>query len=113
MSKASSMVGDFLHMRPVITPTPEGAKKVAVLRSREAQLRFLLEEVEKADSEGVLSDFLLQYTDNRTFLEETVLLELRKRVPTAEFVLQPISNTSGAHMGPGTWGVAFLPRIES
>jgi DegV family protein with EDD domain len=113
MSKTGSVVGDFLHMRPVVTPTSEGVKKVAVFRSREAQLRFLLEEVEKADSEGPLSDFLLQYTDNGPFLEETVLPELRKRVPAAAFLIQPVSNTSGAHMGPGTWGVAFLPKIES
>jgi fatty acid-binding protein DegV len=35
---------------------------------------------------------------------------LVKRYPQAEIFLQPLSLTSGAHMGPGTWGVAFLPE---
>jgi hypothetical protein len=38
--------------------------------------------------------------------------EFQKRVkelyPQADIILQPLSLTSGAHMGPGTWGVAFL-----
>ena len=34
---------------------------------------------------------------------------IRARHPAAEVALSPLSLTSGAHMGPGTWGVAFLP----
>jgi hypothetical protein len=30
--------------------------------------------------------------------------------PQAEIVLQPLSLTSGAHYGPGTWALAFLPE---
>ncbi|MBL7172514.1 MAG: hypothetical protein ISS68_06725 [Desulfobacteraceae bacterium] len=35
--------------------------------------------------------------------------EVKRRYPFAEVKLQPLSLTSGAHMGPGTWAVAFLP----
>ena len=42
-------------------------------------------------------------------MAEAVLPVVRSRYPQAEVVLSPLSLTSGAHMGPGTWGVAFLP----
>jgi hypothetical protein len=34
--------------------------------------------------------------------------KVRRLYPQADVRLQPLSLTSGAHMGPGTWGVAFL-----
>jgi len=33
--------------------------------------------------------------------------------PQTEIILQPLSLTSGAHMGPGTWGIAFLPNLTT
>jgi fatty acid-binding protein DegV len=39
--------------------------------------------------------------------------DVRKLYPRAEIILQPMSLTSGAHMGPGTWGVAFLPEAAA
>jgi fatty acid-binding protein DegV len=51
---------------------------------------------------------MLEYTDNKGWVMEAVKPELERRFPLADFILQPVSLTSGAHMGPGTWGVAFL-----
>jgi DegV family protein with EDD domain len=111
MSKTGSFFGDLLHMKPVITPTPEGASKVTVVRNREDQLSFLLAKVRETLEQRPVNDFLLQYTDTRAFLEQTVEPRLRELCPGAAFRVRPISNTSGAHMGPGTWGVAWLPAI--
>ena len=116
LSKTSAFFGDMLHMKPIISPTAEGAKKVGVVRDRDDQLRFAFRRLGasiKKDSEAFI---MLQYSDNRSWVEETVMKEVKRRYPFAEVKLQPLSLTSGAHMGPGTWAVAFLPgddkRIE-
>jgi DegV family protein with EDD domain len=112
VSKTSSFFGDLLHMKPVITPTPEGAKKVTALRNRKEQLAFLMDKVEEVLADNELATFLLEYTDTREFVEEAVLSGLQKLCPNAEFMVRPLSITSGAHMGPGTWAVAFLPKTD-
>ncbi len=55
---------------------------------------------------------MLEYSDNKKFVEGTVKEIFKELYPDAEIILQPLSLTSGAHMGPGTWGVAFLPNIK-
>ncbi len=40
------LFGDMLHMKPVISPLPDGAKKVGVVRNRKDQVRFALEKLE-------------------------------------------------------------------
>jgi len=112
ISKTSSFFGDLLHMKPVITPTPEGAKKVTVLRRRKDQLDFLMKNVREAIAENEVTTFLLEYTNTRQFVEETVLPGLQKLCPGAEFMVRPLSITSGVHMGPGTWAAAFLPKTD-
>jgi len=52
---------------------------------------------------------MLEYSDNRDWVNETVKKEIQARLPSADIMLQPLSLTSGVHMGPGTWAVAFLP----
>ena len=43
-------------------------------------------------------------------MTQKVQPEIVRRWPEAEIILHPLSLTSGVHMGPGTWGVAFLPE---
>jgi len=50
---------------------------------------------------------MLEYSDNRD-LVAGLQEKIGRLYPRADIVLQPLSLTSGAHMGPGTWGVAFL-----
>lgn len=109
LSRSSAFFGDLLHMKPVITPLSEGAKKVAVLRSRSDQLQFALERLEKAFSPDSRAFILLQYTDNRSWVNTEVLQKIQGLYPSAEIKLQPLSLTSGVHMGPGTWAIAFIP----
>ena len=40
LSKTSAFFGDMLKMKPVISPQPEGAKKVGVVRNQEDQLKM-------------------------------------------------------------------------
>jgi DegV family protein with EDD domain len=108
MSKTGAFFGDLFRVKPVVSPTPEGAKKVAVVRSREEQVQFALKHLEDSLPGDQHATIMLEYTDNRGWIVEAVKPELERRFPLADFILQPVSLTSGAHMGPGSWGVAFL-----
>lgn len=113
LSKTSAFFGDALHMKPVITPTAEGAKKVGMVRNREAQLRFTIEKLGRQFQEDSKPLILLEYSDNREWVGDTVKRELETRFPMAEILLVPFSLTSGAHIGPGAWAVAYLPETDA
>ena len=48
LSKSSAFFGDMLHMKPIISPQADGARKAGVVRDRAGQLRFALEKLEGA-----------------------------------------------------------------
>ncbi len=112
LSKSGAFFGDMLHMKPIISPQADGARKVGVVRDRAGQLRFALEKLEEALKGEGRALIMLEYTDNAPWVIETVRPEIARRYPKAEILLHPMSLTSGAHMGPGTWAVAFLPAGE-
>jgi uncharacterized protein len=112
LSRTGAFFGDVLHMKPVISPLAEGAKKVGVVRNQAEQLTFALEKLAAALTENEKALILLEYTDNVSWVKETVQPEIARRHPAAEILLHPMSLTSGAHMGPGTWAVAFLNALE-
>ncbi|TSA44750.1 MAG: DegV family EDD domain-containing protein [Deltaproteobacteria bacterium] len=112
LSRTSAFFGDVLHMKPVISPLAEGAKKMGVVRDQAGQLAFALEKLAAALGEDKKALIMLEYTDNAAWVEGTVLPEIARRHPAAEILLHPLSLTSGVHMGPGTWAVAFLPAQE-
>ncbi len=112
LSKSGAFFGDMLHMKPIISPQADGARKVGVVRDRAGQLRFALEKLEGALKGEEKALIMIEYTDNAPWVTETVRPEIARRYSEAEILLQPMSLTSGAHMGPGTWAVAFLPDGE-
>jgi len=56
---------------------------------------------------------MLEYSNNKQWLEGTFQKMITERYPHSEIILRPLSLTAGAHMGPGTWAVAFLAREKS
>jgi uncharacterized protein len=108
LSKNGAFFGDMLHMKPIISPHADGARKAGVVRDRAGQLRFALEKLEGALKGEGKALIMMEYTDNASWVTETVRPEIARRYPEAEILLHPLSLTSGAHMGPGTWAVAFL-----
>lgn len=108
LSKTKGYFGDLFHLKPVISPTADGAIKAGTVRNQGEQLEFVLEKLAKDLEPDAGSLILLEYSDNRQWVEDTVLREIENRYPSAEIVLQPLSLTSGVHMGPGTWGVAYM-----
>ena len=110
LSKAGAFFGDMLRMKPIVSPMAEGASKVGVVHNREEQLRFALNALDRSLQPEEKALIMLEYSDNRPWVEE-VKCDVAKRYPEARILVNPLSLTSGAHMGPETWAVAFLPAI--
>ncbi|MBN2437894.1 MAG: DegV family EDD domain-containing protein [Deltaproteobacteria bacterium] len=110
LSKSGAFFGDMLRMKPVISPLAEGARKVGGVRNRKEQLKFAIEKLTAAPVQNGRAMIMIEYTDNLEWVTQKVQPEIGRRWPEAEIILQPMSLTSGAHMGPGTWAVAFLPE---
>jgi DegV family protein with EDD domain len=113
MSKAGAFFGDALHLAPVVSPLPDGARKVALLRKQEDKLAFACararQALEPTAGRGYL---LLQHSDNRAWVVEQVLPRLRAEVPAeTEIAVGPLSLTTGVHTGPGTWALAILSDL--
>jgi DegV family protein with EDD domain len=111
LSKPGAFFGDMLHVKPIISPMAEGAKKVGAVKNQADQLKFALKKLEESFTGDSSSLIMLEYSDNRDWVNNTVKKEIQARYPSAEILLQPLSLTSGVHMGPGTWAVAFLPEL--
>jgi DegV family protein with EDD domain len=109
LAKSSAFFGDVFHVKPIISPTAEGAKKVGAVKNRNGQLNYALDKLEAAFDKESSPFIMLEHSDNRGWVNDTVKKEIQARYPSAEIMLQPLSLTSGVHMGPGTWAVAFLP----
>jgi DegV family protein with EDD domain len=112
LSRSSAFFGDMLHMKPIISPLAEGAKKMGVVRDQAGQLAFALEKLAATLRSDTKALIMLEYSDNAAWVAGAVRPEIARRYPAAEILLHPMSLTSGAHMGPGTWAVAFLPALE-
>ena len=110
-SKASAFFGDMLHLKPVVTPTAEGAKKVAMARNQKDQVKILFEKLHAFLQPDAENFILLQYTDNPEWVAETLKIRIEKEFPSSTIMIHPLSLTSGVHTGPGTWAVAFLPEL--
>jgi DegV family protein with EDD domain len=110
MSKTGAFFGDILRVKPIVSPFPDGVKKMGVARSAKDQVKFLFARLDKALSKDQEVTFLLQHSDNRAWLENEIKQKIESRFPKARVIMQPLSLTSASHMGPGTWGVAYLPE---
>ncbi len=113
VSRASGFFGDLLHMKPVISPTIDGVKKVGIAHSSKGQLVFAMEKLAELLNRSANPSVLLQYSDNEKWVTETVQQQIRTLSPKMEILLAPLSLTSGVHMGPGTWSIAFAPPPTS
>lgn len=113
VSKAQGFFGDLMRMKPIVSPMAQGVRKVGVVRSREAQLRFAQEQLVRKLSKNAEPVILLQYSDNEQWVRDIVKYRLQRLLPGADIILAPLSLTSGVHMGPGTWSMAFVPERYS
>jgi DegV family protein with EDD domain len=113
ISKTKAFFGNMFGVKPVVTPTSDGVVPAGTAKNLNDQVSFALKKLADACPPDSRSFIMLQYTDNRAMVEDMVMPEITKRHPKAEIKLQPLSLTTGVHVGPGTWSLAFLPDIES
>jgi len=111
LSKSSAFFGDVFHVKPIISPTAEGAKKVGAVKNHNGQLKYALDKLERSFDKESSPFIMLEYSDNREWVDDRVRKEIQARYPSAEILLQPVSLTSGVHFGPGAWAMAFLPEL--
>jgi DegV family protein with EDD domain len=109
ISRTRGFLGDLMQLKPVISPKAHGAEKVGVVKNRDEQLRFACDHMQARLDSAQSATLLLQYTDNRDWVESQAAAAIADRFPNGRITIGPMSLTSGAHMGPGTWAVAFLP----
>ncbi len=107
VSRVSGFFGDLLSMKPVISPTSDGVRKVGVVHSRKGQLAFALGKLGERCVGDASPVIMLQYSDNEEWVTDIALRQVKALLPEAEILLTPLSLTSGVHMGPGTWSMAF------
>ncbi len=111
VSRFAGFLGHGLGMRPVLRLDSRGLHRVALVRSQEAQLDFFRKRL-REDFPEARCVFLLQYSDNREWLTSFVEPLIREVFPGCVMEMVPLSLTSGVHMGPGTWGVAWTLAAE-
>jgi DegV family protein with EDD domain len=112
LSRPNALVGDLFNVKPVISPLSTGAEKIGSVKNRHEQLQFALQHLNTDLAEAVAPIVLVEYTDNRDWVEARVVEAIAKQFPAVEITLQPLSLTTGAHTGPGTWAVAVHPNPE-
>ncbi|MDP2644591.1 MAG: DegV family protein, partial [Desulfobacterales bacterium] len=72
LSKSSAFWADMLHAKPIISPLAEGAKKVAVVKSRKDQVKFALNKLADGIRQDSAAFIMLEYSDNYAWVSGTV-----------------------------------------
>lgn len=108
LSKTASFFGEALRLKPIVTPAADGARKVGTVRSQAEQLSFAWKRLASLPPVSGHYLVLLQHTDNEAWLRDEMVGQIERRLPGARVIVRPMSLTSGAHMGPGTWALAYL-----
>ncbi|BBO76394.1 dihydroxyacetone kinase [Desulfosarcina widdelii] len=111
ISKSKGFFGDLIGIKPVIRPTAEGAAKAGTVRKASEQMPFAVEYLKQRYSSNARLTILLQFSDNEQRVCERIRPEIERQFPEARIEVTRLSLTSGAHMGPGTWAVAFCPQM--
>ncbi len=109
MSKTGAFFGDVFHIKPIVSPFQDGVRKVGVARSLQDQVRLAFRYLEQDIPRDKGVELLLEYSDNRDWIENDIKPKIERAFPQVKVTLQLLSLTTSAHTGPGSWGVAFLP----
>jgi DegV family protein with EDD domain len=109
LSKSRGFFGDLLGVKPIVSPRAVGAVKVGAVRSAADQVPFALDYLANRISRDDRMTILLQYSDNEQRVRATIVPVMAAKFPRSEIIVDRFSLTAGAHMGPGTWGLACGP----
>ena len=111
IGKLAAAAGNLLSVKPVVGHGTSGPVQYTRVRSREKGLEFIQKDIMKSFRD--YHDLLLMVEDtcNPEWTEEVSrkLKQMLGFVKRVEILNVTLSASAGAHMGPGTWGVAVLP----
>lgn len=113
MPGAVAKLGDFLNKKPILEQTACGIRTVGYTSEKKEQLGFVLDKLQHYAADDALPSVMIQYSDNRSWVEDVAKKEIEGIHPQLNLIVQPLSLTSGVHLGPGTWGISILPYFES
>ena len=110
VSKSTAVVGSIINIKPILHVDNEGHLiPVGNSRGRKKSLLTLVDYMEKitADYEGDNDVVMISHGD----CEEDakfVASEIKKRFGTKEVIISYVSQTIGAHAGPGVISIFFM-----
>lgn len=106
IGKVASMLGQFLHIKPIISVDEEGQYFVyAKAKGRKKSIEKLAEIVEETVQNKKINLAVMHGGAKEEF--EKLVERLKKLPNIQEFICSDISPTLGVHTGPGLLGVSF------
>jgi DegV family protein with EDD domain len=111
ISKTKGFFGDLMGIKPIISPEADGAARAGTVKKASEQLPFALEHLNQRFKPAEDLHILLQFTDNENRVRSAIAPAIAGQFPNARIAFSRLSLTSGAHMGPGTWAVAYCPKL--
>lgn len=106
IGRVASMVGQFLHIKPIISVDEEGQYYVyAKAKGRKKSIEKLAEIVEEAVQNKKINLAVMHGGAKEEF--EKLVARLQNLPNIQEFICSDISPTLGVHTGPGLLGVSF------
>jgi len=111
IGRLTALAGGLLSMKPVVGHGEDGPRKLAVVRSREEGIDFILDDIRKSFLGCKELQVLVEETDS-CIISDSIAEKLKMilgNVDRLEILIVPLSASAGVHMGPGTLGVAIVP----
>ncbi len=107
MSKSKAMLGGMLGVKPVLTHDEKGKLKVVdKIMGKKHAARFLAEKV--VENARRLDEYDVYVIDaDNAECADMVTNIIKKKLPQARVVRQPIGPVIGTHCGPGTLAVVY------
>jgi DegV family protein with EDD domain len=107
---AAKFLGTALGLKPILelrNGVIEGVEKVRTSKKAHARL---IELVESELGDNKSPEFIGIISANAPGASEFLLSEVKKRFNAKEIVIGNLTPVIGAHTGPGTVGIGFLPE---
>ena len=107
IARSRAFLGDTFHVKPIISPTAEGAIKVGAAKDRDAQLKFAMDKLGASLAEDPAPLILLEYSDNAAWVKDGVKKQIERIGPLIRDIVDAaVLDIRGAH-GAGNLGHGF------
>lgn len=108
LSKAGALAASVLKIVPILTITDGKADVFAKIRTKIKARKAMVSELIKDISAGIVTDISVMHINNEK--EAGKLIEAIKNLINIEINLTYVGPVIGAHVGPGTIGIAWVKK---